>query len=72
MGLGLIFLGMTIMKEVLDPIKTSSSVKAFFAGFSSSLLLGIMAGTLPSMRPSSFSATCLRTFHCGSPCCCIR
>jgi phosphate:Na+ symporter len=57
MGLGLIFLGMTIMKQVLDPIKTSSSVKAVFTGFSSNPLLGIMAGTMVTMIVQSSSAT---------------
>ncbi|RKZ06338.1 hypothetical protein DRQ25_14115, partial [Candidatus Fermentibacteria bacterium] len=45
-GLGLIFLGMALMKQVLDPLKTSASVKAFFANFSSTPILGIAAGTL--------------------------
>ena len=56
-GLGLIFLGMAIMRQVLDPLKTSSSVKAFFTNFSSSPILGIAAGTLVTMLVQSSSAT---------------
>jgi phosphate:Na+ symporter len=56
-GLGLIFLGMAIMKQVLDPIKTSASVKAFFMHFSSNPIMGIVAGTLITMIVQSSSAT---------------
>jgi len=56
-GLGLIFLGMAIMKQVLDPIKTSASVRDFFTTFSSNPILGIAAGTLVTMLVQSSSAT---------------
>ncbi|MCK5065212.1 MAG: Na/Pi cotransporter family protein, partial [Candidatus Fermentibacteraceae bacterium] len=56
-GLGLIFLGMAIMKQVLDPIKTSASVREFFTRFSSNPISGIAAGTLVTMIVQSSSAT---------------
>ena len=56
-GLGLIFLGMTLMKDVLTPLKSSLAVKEFFTNFSSNPLLAILAGTLLTAIIQSSSAT---------------
>lgn len=56
-GLGLIFLGMTLMKDVLGPLKTSMAVKSFFMNFSENPLLAVFAGTLITSIIQSSSAT---------------
>lgn len=56
-GLGLIFLGMTLMKDVLGPLKTSMAVKNFFMNFSTNPLMAILAGTLITSIIQSSSAT---------------
>jgi len=56
-GLGLIFLGMTLMKDVLGPLKTSLAVQNFFMNFSRNPLLAILAGTLLTSIIQSSSAT---------------
>lgn len=56
-GLGLIFLGMTLMKDVLGPLKTSMAVQNFFMTFSTNPLLAILAGTLITSIIQSSSAT---------------
>ncbi len=56
-GLGMIFLGMTLMKGVLEPLKSSMAVKEFFMNFSSNPLLAIFAGTLLTAIIQSSSAT---------------
>lgn len=56
-GLGLIFLGMTLMKDVLGPLKTSMAVKSFFMNFSTNPLLAVFAGTLITSIIQSSSAT---------------
>ena len=56
-GLGLIFLGMLFMKDVLGPLKSSMAIKHFFMSFSSNPLLGILAGTLLTSIIQSSSAT---------------
>lgn len=57
LGLALIFLGMTIMKGVLDPLKTSMAVKSLFMNFSTNPLLAILVGTLVTSIIQSSSAT---------------
>ncbi|MEN8208753.1 MAG: Na/Pi cotransporter family protein, partial [Candidatus Fermentibacteria bacterium] len=56
-GLGLIFLGMTLMKDVLGPLKTSLPVQNFFMNFSTNPLLAILAGTIVTSIIQSSSAT---------------
>jgi len=56
-GLGLIFLGMTLMKDVLGPLKTSMAVRQFFMNFSTNPLLAVFAGTLITSIIQSSSAT---------------
>lgn len=57
LGLGLIFLGMTLMKDVLGPLKTSMAVKTFFTSFSTNPLLAVFAGTVITSLIQSSSAT---------------
>ena len=56
-GLGLIFLGMTLMKDVLGPLKTSLAVQNFFMNFSTNPLLAILAGMILTSIIQSSSAT---------------
>lgn len=56
-GLGLIFLGMTLMKDILGPLRSSMAVKTFFTEFSTNPLLAIFAGTLLTSIIQSSSAT---------------
>ncbi|MFO7950080.1 MAG: Na/Pi cotransporter family protein [Candidatus Fermentibacteraceae bacterium] len=57
LGLGLVFLGMTIMKQVMTPLRTSVAVRTFFTTFSDNPLLAVLAGTLVTMAVQSSSAT---------------
>jgi len=57
LGLGLVFLGMTIMKEVMTPLRSSVAVRNFFTTFSDNPLLAVLAGTLVTMAVQSSSAT---------------
>lgn len=57
LGLGLIFLGMTLMKDILGPLSTSMAVKTFFTNFSTNPLLAVFAGTLITSLIQSSSAT---------------
>lgn len=57
LGLGLIFLGMMVMKQVLDPIKTSYAAMHFFTKFSESPFLAVLAGVALTSIIQSSSAT---------------
>lgn len=56
-GLGLLFLGMGIMKESLDPLKDNQSFKNFLLVFSRNPFLGVLAGLLLTSLLQSSSAT---------------
>ncbi|OPL17631.1 MAG: hypothetical protein AVO35_09385 [Candidatus Aegiribacteria sp. MLS_C] len=56
-GLGLIFLGMTLMSDVLVPLRSSMAVKNFFTDFSANPLLAVFAGTVLTSIIQSSSAT---------------
>ncbi len=56
-GLGLIFLGMTLMKDILGPLKSSMAVKTFFTSFSTNPFLAVFAGTVLTCIIQSSSAT---------------
>ncbi|MBN2586049.1 MAG: Na/Pi cotransporter family protein [Candidatus Fermentibacteraceae bacterium] len=56
-GLGLIFLGMTLMKDILGPLKSSMAVKTFFTDFSTNPFLAVFAGTVLTCIIQSSSAT---------------
>ncbi len=57
LGFGLLFLGLSIMKETFSPIKESPAVKDFFVNFSRYPILGVLAGMLVTMLLQSSSAT---------------
>ncbi len=57
MGLGILLLGMNIMKGSLEPLEASLPVRNFFTLFSQSPFLGILAGTLVTCIIQSSSAT---------------
>ena len=57
MGLGLLFLGMGLMKQSLDPLKDNESFKNFLLVFSRNPFLGILAGLLMTSLLQSSSAT---------------
>ena len=56
-GLGLLFLGMTVMKEALEPLRDNESFKNFLLIFSKNPFLGIIAGLLLTVMLQSSSAT---------------
>ncbi len=56
-GLGLLFLGMSIMKQSLDPLKDNVSFKNFLLMFSKNPFLGVFAGLLITSLLQSSSAT---------------
>jgi phosphate:Na+ symporter len=57
LGLGLLFLGMTTMSDVMQPLRGSAPVRDFFTTFSTSPVLAIIAGTLVTVVVQSSSAT---------------
>lgn len=57
LGFGILFLGLSIMKDAFEPLKKSDAVKDFFVNFSRYPILGILAGTVVTMLLQSSSAT---------------
>jgi len=57
MGLGLLIMGMSVMSDVMKPLRASAPVRDFFADFSANPLLAIFAGTLITVIVQSSSAT---------------
>jgi len=57
LGFGILFLGLTIMKDVFKPLRQSDAVKNFFLNFSRHPMLGVTAGALITMLLQSSSAT---------------
>ena len=57
LGFGLLFLGLSIMKETLSPLGGSGLVRDFFVRFSEQPILGVLAGMLATMLIQSSSAT---------------
>ncbi len=56
-GLGILFLGMTVMKEALAPLRDNEIFKNFLLNFSKNPFLGILAGLLLTTLLQSSSAT---------------
>jgi len=56
-GLGILFLGMTVMKEALAPLRDNEIFKTFLLNFSRNPFLGILAGLLLTTLLQSSSAT---------------
>lgn len=57
LGLGMLLLGLSIMKEPFSSLKGSEGVKAFLESFSRDPLLGVVAGALITVVLQSSSAT---------------
>ena len=57
LGFGLLFLGLSIMKDTLSPLGGSGMVREFFIRFSEQPILGVLAGMLATMLIQSSSAT---------------
>jgi len=57
LGFGLLFLGLSIMKQVLAPLGGSSLFQSFFIRFSEQPILGVAAGMLATVIIQSSSAT---------------
>ena len=56
LGFGLLFLGLSIMKDTLSPLGGSGVVRDFFIRFSEQPILGVFAGMLATMLIQSSSA----------------
>lgn len=57
MGFGILFVGLSIMKDVFEPLKESEEVRSLFVNFSQYPILGVLVGTLITMMLQSSSAT---------------
>jgi phosphate:Na+ symporter len=57
LGFGLLFLGLSIMKQVLTPLGGSEVFRSFFIRFSMQPILGVLAGMLATLLIQSSSAT---------------
>jgi len=57
LGLGLLFLGLDFMKEAIEPIRGSDAVVNFFDRFSTTPLLGLLAGAVVTAIIQSSSAS---------------
>lgn len=57
LGFGILFLGLTIMKDTFKPLRQTEAVKNFFLNFSRYPILGVIAGALITMVLQSSSAT---------------
>ncbi len=57
LGFGLLFLGLSFMKDAVVPLKNSEQVKDMFVMFSNNPLLGVLAGIVFTVLLQSSSAT---------------
>ncbi len=57
MGFGMLFFGLSIMKDAMDPLKDSPMVRELFIQFEGNPLLGVLVGTLFTMILQSSSVT---------------
>lgn len=57
LGFGILFLGLTIMKDVLGPLGQSEQIKVMLTSFSNNPLLGVLAGMLLTAMVQSSSAS---------------
>jgi phosphate:Na+ symporter len=57
LGLGLIFLGLAVLKDGFGPLKDSQMIKDMFVSFGKNPLLGVLAGTVVTILLQSSSAT---------------
>ncbi len=56
LGFGLLFLGLSVMKQVLSPLGGSEIFKTYFVQFSTQPILGVAAGMLATLAIQSSSA----------------
>lgn len=56
-GFGLLFIGLTFMKDAFAPLKESQAVKDAFANFSHNPILGVLVGVIFTVLLQSSSAT---------------
>ena len=57
LGFGLVFFGLGLMTDIVQPIRHSAILSDFFLNFSHNYILAIIAGTLMTMIVQSSSAT---------------
>lgn len=57
MGFGMLFFGLSLMKEAMEPLKASPVVKEAFIRFDGSPLLGVLVGTIFTVLLQSSSVT---------------
>lgn len=57
LGLGLILLALSVMKESFDPVRGSEEFRSFFLMIGDNLLLGVLVGALVTVLVQSSSAT---------------
>jgi len=57
MGFGLLFMGLSFLKDAFEPLKQSPQVKELFVTFSNNPLLGVLAGIIFTVLLQSSSAT---------------
>ncbi len=56
-GFGILFLGLSFMKDAFDPFRSSEQLKDIFVLFSDNPLLGVLVGTIITILLQSSSAT---------------
>jgi len=56
-GFGLLFLGLSLMKDAFSPLQDSEQIKQLFVQFSDNPLLGVLVGTIITVVLQSSSAT---------------
>ncbi|MBU0683162.1 MAG: Na/Pi symporter, partial [Candidatus Omnitrophica bacterium] len=57
LGFGLLFIGLSFLKDAFEPLKDSQQVKDMFIMFSNNPLLGVLAGIIFTVLLQSSSAT---------------
>jgi len=57
MGFGMLFFGLSLMKEAMEPLKASPMVREAFVKFDGSPLLGVLVGTIFTVLMQSSSVT---------------
>ncbi len=57
MGFGMLFLGLSMMKDAFEPLRDSPHLQELFVSFARNPLLGVLVGTVATMLLQSSSAT---------------
>ncbi|MDO3379941.1 Na/Pi cotransporter family protein [Geoalkalibacter halelectricus] len=66
LGFGLLFFGLTIMREAFDPLRTSEEFRNFFLLIGDNLLLGVLIGAIMTMIVQSSTAVIAITLALAS------